>query len=680
MKAEEYYRVVSETPTEGFTVEECHKVVSETPSEGFTAKAFYKIIEGPEKADSLEDLDKPPEVEGTHDHEKVKKAIKDYFSKAFSDFGFESKPEQTIDIGGVRGKPDVALYAPKKGKYVAIAEAKQGIKDSNYGRYQLFAYLCLTNTRFGIFANSLDRNNWIFYENLRHFRFRQIKASQFEKEIRKDRYEMPDKPMELEYSQKDFDAIIKAMSKSKVPDVQNAVKTYFSHILQPNWECKGKKKEKIWVNTSEKFKTADLMFLGRDGSYVAIVEFRDNKPDPESILFQLLCATDTRFGIITGGPNPKKWKFYERQGSNAPSEIEEGFEFTAKVIAQARETACPVFKGDKISKEAWDEYSKTWKTLKSEKVWRITKVYHQDCPFTTGKELSNAEYQEAREAYPGCPVKKGTILTKGELSEHCQTWPELAAEKVWRITKVYYQDSTLTVGKELSDAKYQQAREDYPGCPVKKGDILSKKEWKKHQKTWKNLKVEPVWCLTNAEYDEHKKVHAEYQKLQDAHHQTQEEYDRSRSKIKFWQFVTAGAGLFLLCFGTLFLTQRNATEDAVHQKAILANQLTQKQSEIRQQDSEIQNLIASVQTLKSENETLSEENSELENQGQNRNFPIDKSVVGLRKQLNEQKGENQDLKKQLAKKDTKIQQLGNDKAIALQENHRLQKRLVVVQC
>ena len=664
LTGEEYYKVVEDTPVEGFTAEEYYKIIKDTPVEGFTVEECYRITEGPEQADSLETLDKPPKVERTQKHKKVEDAVKDYFSESFFGPNFEIKPKQNIDISDAKGELDLALYVPKKGKYVVIAEVKRGIEDTNYGRLQLFAYLCATNTRFGIFANSLDRNDWIFYENLRHFRFRRIEVTQFEKEISEDKYEMPDKPLRSEYSKEDFDSVIKAMSKCQISDVQYAIKTYFSHILQPDWECKEKNKKQIWVNTSEKFKIADLVLSGQDGSYVAIIEFRDDKSYPKSILFQLLCATDTRFGIIAGGQDPKKWKFYERQGSNPPSEIKEGFEFTAKMIAQAKETACPVFKGEVLPKKRWNEYRKTWKTLKAERVGRVTKIFHPDCPFTVGKELSDAEGQKARESYTGCPVNKSDIITKAKLVELRKTWTELVTKSVWRVTEAFHSGFPFTVGQYMSHIEYKQARVDYPGCPVKRGDILTKTEWEKYKRTWKGVNAELVWYVTNAEYE---RTQIEYQSLQN-------ERDISRSKIKLWQFVTVGVSLFLVCFGVLFLMQRRATEDAVRQIATLVNQRTQKETEIRRNDWKIQSLTTSVQNVNSKNEILSQKISELENQERNRTFPINESVVRLRKQLNEEKNENQTLQSQLNKKDTEIRQLQNDITIARNENRRLQNQ------
>ena len=237
-------------------------------------------------------------------------------------------------------------------------------------------------------------------------------------------------------------------------------------------------------------------------------------------------------------------------------------------------------------------------------------------------------------------MEKGDILTKAELDEQHKTWPRLTTEKVWRVTGVFHSDCSFTVGQYISKDDYEQALVDYPRCPVRQGDILTKVEFTEHRKTWKNLKAEKV------------------------------------PKIKLWQFVTVGIGLFLVCFGLLFLVQRDGTEDAAHQNAVLVNQLTQKESEIRQKDQEIQGLTTSVQTLKGENEILSQKISKLENQEKNIPFPIDKSVMSLQKQLNEQENENQKMRGQLIGKDTEIQQLQKDKKAVLSENRRLRSQLV----
>lgn len=664
MKSEEYYRVVSETPPEGFTVKELYKVVGETPSEGFTAEEWNKIIEGPEKVDSLEYLDRPPKVDGTQKHEEVKKAVKEYFSKSFSNSSFTNRPEQPIDIGTTDGKVDVGLYAMETGKYVALSEVKRGNDDANYGRRQLFAYLCATNTRFGIFANNLKADDWIFYKNLRHFRFRRIARSQFEEEVKKNNYELPDKPLIPEDSKEILDQIVHAMNFSQLqtPDIQTSVDTYFSPILeQQEWGCKQENNKEVRIN-SKTVKNADFVLHGRDGSYIAIVEFRNSESSRKSILDSLLCATDTRFGIRAGS-NPNKWKFYERLGSELPREIEHS-EFTQMVVTQAKEAACPVFKGDKISKEDWNKYNKTWNTLKSEKVWRVVKTYHPKCPLKIDEYISDDDYKRAQESYPRCSVKKDDILTKAELDEQHKTWPKLTTEKVWRVTGVFHSDCSFNVGQYISQVEYNQAQVDYPGCPVKKGDILTKAEWEQFPtEVWSDVHIERVSWISEAE-----------------HQQIQEERDKYRSMIRRWQLIAAGT-VFLLAFIWLgiFSMHQNLMEDADTRNAVLAKQLIGKQSEVHQKESKIQDINSELQTLRNEKTALNHQNSLLRNELKNNAFLISNipnQLRILREQLDEQKDDNQRLQNQLGEKDAAVQQLRKDKAVALSENQRLQSQLI----
>lgn len=180
----EYYRVVDDTPSKGFTVEECYKVIGDVPK-GFTAEEYYKVTQGPEKADSLEDLDKPSEVEGTLKVEEGEVVAKvcEYFSKTFNCQNLSPVYKFSFSVGpGKDCETDVVLRGSDSQPPVAIAECK-GSDGANYGRRQLWGYLSATNTRFGLFASSLNPDDWVLYENLRHFRFRRIERSQFEREV-----------------------------------------------------------------------------------------------------------------------------------------------------------------------------------------------------------------------------------------------------------------------------------------------------------------------------------------------------------------------------------------------------------------------------------------------------------------------------------------------------------------
>ena len=111
---------------------------------------------------------------------KVASAVAMYFSEPkFAKFSIVR--ECKIQIGPSSYRTDIVLR-DEEGNFIAIAECKlQG--RANYGPEQLKSYLCATDAPFGIFVSSTDRDSWIFYENLRHNRFRQIEQSDFEKGI-----------------------------------------------------------------------------------------------------------------------------------------------------------------------------------------------------------------------------------------------------------------------------------------------------------------------------------------------------------------------------------------------------------------------------------------------------------------------------------------------------------------
>ena len=120
-------------------------------------------------------------VLGANLHEsedQVVTAVEDYF-KEFQ--GFSTAKECEIQMGVDQRRPDLVLINSDE-LFAAIAECKRN-NVIGYGLQQLKSYLCATDTRFGVFANSTDQDTWIFYENLRHNRFRRIDRSEFEKRV-----------------------------------------------------------------------------------------------------------------------------------------------------------------------------------------------------------------------------------------------------------------------------------------------------------------------------------------------------------------------------------------------------------------------------------------------------------------------------------------------------------------
>ncbi len=111
-------------------------------------------------------------------------SIADTVTKYFSDPKFAKfyvVRECEIQIGSVSSRADIVLR-DGVGNFVAIAECKLQDRTA-YGPKQLKSFLSATDTTFGIFASGTNEDSWIFYENLRHNRFRQIEQSDFEKEV-----------------------------------------------------------------------------------------------------------------------------------------------------------------------------------------------------------------------------------------------------------------------------------------------------------------------------------------------------------------------------------------------------------------------------------------------------------------------------------------------------------------
>lgn len=109
----------------------------------------------------------------------IVEAVVNYFSKPeFQELFINT--EYRIQMGVDNRRADIVLL-DKAENFIAIIECKRaGVV--TYGTEQLKAYLCATDTQFGVFANSTDPNDWEFYENLRRNQFKKLTRNQFEKE------------------------------------------------------------------------------------------------------------------------------------------------------------------------------------------------------------------------------------------------------------------------------------------------------------------------------------------------------------------------------------------------------------------------------------------------------------------------------------------------------------------
>lgn len=111
----------------------------------------------------------------------VVEAVVGYFSEPRL-AKFSMLRECRIQIGSIHSRADIVLCDAQE-NFIAIAECKSP-SETSYTE-PLKSYLCATDTPFGIFASSTDRDSWIFHENLRHNRFRQIERSDFEQKVLK---------------------------------------------------------------------------------------------------------------------------------------------------------------------------------------------------------------------------------------------------------------------------------------------------------------------------------------------------------------------------------------------------------------------------------------------------------------------------------------------------------------
>ena len=110
----------------------------------------------------------------------VLEAVVSYFSRPeFRELFIET--EREIQMGIDRRRADIVLL-DRTESFLIIAECKRrGVV--TYARDQLESYLCAADTPFGVFANSIDPNDWKFYENLRRNRFKYLTRDEFDETV-----------------------------------------------------------------------------------------------------------------------------------------------------------------------------------------------------------------------------------------------------------------------------------------------------------------------------------------------------------------------------------------------------------------------------------------------------------------------------------------------------------------
>ena len=130
-------------------------------------------------AEKQEEKDFSVAIEARLQEFDIIEAVVAYFSEPmFTKFSILR--ECRIQMGAIHGRADIVLRDGQE-NFIAIAECK--LSGGTSYTEPLKSYLCATDASFGIFASSRNKDSWIFYENLRHNRFRRIERSDFEKRV-----------------------------------------------------------------------------------------------------------------------------------------------------------------------------------------------------------------------------------------------------------------------------------------------------------------------------------------------------------------------------------------------------------------------------------------------------------------------------------------------------------------
>ena len=125
-------------------------------------------------------------------------AIEKFVERHFEDLGFVTKRQHTIQIGSNTGRADVVIYnkhfallSDPLDHIAAIVECKAEGK-MNDGIGQLKSYLCATDTRLGVFANSLFPEKWKYYENYGRNDIPEISRMKFTSILRNEKEKQED--------------------------------------------------------------------------------------------------------------------------------------------------------------------------------------------------------------------------------------------------------------------------------------------------------------------------------------------------------------------------------------------------------------------------------------------------------------------------------------------------------
>ena len=168
-----------------------------------------------------------------------------------------------------------------------------------------------------------------------------------------------------------------------------------------------------------------------------------------------------------------------------------GQELTEREYTEARTQYKLLERAFKVKKEETEQYD-------------VTAVYHPDCPFEVGNELTKIEVDRAHRRYPGfeapplrhrvmqvyhpdCPLKPGDLLTESEKKQSAIKYPAVAVEK---------KESEIASDAIKTDRIYRVTACNRDDLPFKEGELLSSKVVNAHRRQYKGFDVETYFEVT----------------------------------------------------------------------------------------------------------------------------------------------------------------------------------------
>ena len=151
-----------------------------------------------------------------------------------------------------------------------------------------------------------------------------------------------------------------------------------------------------------------------------------------------------------------------------------GQELTEREYTEARTQYKLLERAFKVEKEDTERYD-------------VKAVYHPDCPFEEGDELTKAEVDRAHRRYPGfeapplrhrvmqvyhpdCPLKPGDLLTESEKKRYGIQYPAVAVEK---------KESEVSSDAIKTDRIYHVTACNRDDLPFEEGELLHQR-WSMH--------------------------------------------------------------------------------------------------------------------------------------------------------------------------------------------------------